>query len=84
MSDDLVQILDGNTFVVSDARGDIEAFAHRPDRPLLVRYAFPLQVVLTINGQRLSALSTDDLQHFDTRFFLVAGRGRCMSTRSCR
>ena len=25
MSDGLVQILDGNTFVVSDARGDIEA-----------------------------------------------------------
>jgi hypothetical protein len=25
MSNDLVQILDGNTFVVSDRRGDIEA-----------------------------------------------------------
>ena len=25
MSGDLVQILEGNTFVVSDARGDIEA-----------------------------------------------------------
>ena len=25
MSNDLVQILDGNTFVVSDDRGDIEA-----------------------------------------------------------
>ena len=25
MSDDLVKILDGNTFVVSDERGDIEA-----------------------------------------------------------
>src|SRR5258707_3964455 len=29
--------------------------------------------VLTINGQRLSALSTDDLQYFQARFFLVPG-----------
>ncbi len=44
MSDDLVQILDGNTFVVSDARGDIEASLDRPDGPLLVRHAFPVEV----------------------------------------
>jgi glycogen debranching enzyme len=31
--------------------------------------------VLTINGQRLNALSTDDLQYFETRFFLVPGTG---------
>jgi glycogen debranching enzyme len=31
--------------------------------------------VLTINGQRLTALSTDDLQYFRTRFFLVPGTG---------
>ena len=30
MSDDLVQILDGNTFVVSDNRGDIEASLDDP------------------------------------------------------
>ena len=44
MSDGLVQILDGNTFVVSDARGDIEASLHRPDRPLLVRHPVPVEV----------------------------------------
>ncbi len=44
MSDGLVKILDGNTFVVSDARGDIEASLDRPDRPLLVRHALPLEV----------------------------------------
>jgi hypothetical protein len=30
MKDDLVKILDGNTFVVSDARGDIEASIDEP------------------------------------------------------
>ena len=31
--------------------------------------------VLTVNGQRLNALSTDDLQYFESRFFLVPGTG---------
>ena len=31
--------------------------------------------MLTINGQRLNALSVDDLQYFETRFFLVPGTG---------
>jgi len=31
--------------------------------------------VLTINGERLNALSVDDLQYFETRFFLVPGTG---------
>ena len=37
-----VKILDGNTFVVSDDRGDIEASLDRSDRPVLVRHALPL------------------------------------------
>jgi hypothetical protein len=28
-----------------------------------------------VNGQRLTPLSTDDLQYFETRFFLVPGTG---------
>jgi hypothetical protein len=31
--------------------------------------------VLTVDGERLSALSTDDLSYFETRYFLVAGSG---------
>ena len=31
--------------------------------------------MLTVNGERLNALSTDDLQYFETRFFLVPGTG---------
>jgi len=75
MSDGLVKILDGNTFVVSDARGDIEASATDPTGLFSFDTRFLSQWVLTINGQRLTALSTDDMQYFETRFFLVPGTG---------
>ena len=65
-------ILEGSTFCVSDDLGDISEptmglFAH--DTRFLSRW------VLTVSGQRLNALSTDDLQYFEARFFLVAGTG---------
>jgi glycogen debranching enzyme len=75
MSEDLVQILDGNTFVVSDDRGDIEASLTDPTGLFSFDTRFLSKWVLTINGQRLTALSTDDLQYFETRFFLVPGTG---------
>jgi glycogen debranching enzyme len=75
MSDGLVQILDGNTFVVSDDRGDIEASLTDPTGLFSFDTRFLSKWVLTINGQRLNALSTDDLQYFETRFFLVPGTG---------
>jgi glycogen debranching enzyme len=75
MSDGLVQILDGNTFVVSDTRGDIEASPTDPTGLFSFDTRFLSRWVLTVNGQRLNALSTDDLQYFETRFFLVPGTG---------
>jgi glycogen debranching enzyme len=75
MSDDLVQILDGNTFVVSDDRGDIEASLTDPTGLFSFDTRFLSKWILTIDGQRLNALSTDDLQYFETRFFLVPGTG---------
>jgi glycogen debranching enzyme len=75
MSDGLVQILDGNTFVVSDDRGDIEASLTDPTGLFSYDTRFLSKWVLTINGQRLNPLSTDDLQYFETRFFLVPGTG---------
>jgi glycogen debranching enzyme len=75
MSDGLVKILDGNTFVVSDDRGDIEASLTDPTGLFSFDTRFLSKWVLTINGQRLTALSTDDLQYFETRFFLVPGTG---------
>lgn len=75
MNDGLVKILDGNTFVVSDERGDIEASP--TDATGLFSYdtRFLSRWVLTLNGERLNALSVDDMQYFETRHFLVPGTG---------
>ena len=75
MSDDLVKILDGNTFVVSDQAGDIEASRDDPTGLFSYDTRFISTWVLTINGERLNPLSVDDLQYFETRFFLVPGTG---------
>ncbi len=75
MSDGLVRILDGNTFVVSDPRGDIEASPTDPTGLFSFDTRFLSRWVLTVNGERLNPLSVDDLQYFETRFFLVPGTG---------
>src|SRR5829696_4016335 len=75
MSDDLVKILDGNTFVVSDSRGDMEASMTDPTGLFSFDNRFLSRWVLTVNGERLNPLSVDDLQYFETRFFLVPGTG---------
>ena len=75
MSDDLVQILEGNTFVVSDAVGDIEASLTDPTGLFSFDVRHLSHWVLTVDGQRLNVLSTDDLQYFQARFFLVPGTG---------
>jgi glycogen debranching enzyme len=75
MSDDLVKILDGDTFVVSDRRGDIEASLTDPTGLFSSDTRFLSKWVLTVDGQRLNPLSVDDLQYFETRFFLVPGTG---------
>ena len=75
MSDQLVQILEGNTFIVSDDRGDIEASKTDPTGLFSFDTRFLSRWVLTVNGNRLTALSTDDMQYFQSRFFLVPGSG---------
>jgi glycogen debranching enzyme len=75
VSDGTVQILDGNTFVVSDERGDIEASLTDPTGLFSFDTRFLSRWVLTIDGERLNALSVDDLQYYETRFFLVPGTG---------
>src|SRR6516165_7114329 len=75
MSDGLTKILDGNTFVVSDTRGDIEASRTDPTGLFSFDTRFLSKWVLTVDGTRLNALSVDDLQYFESRFFLVPGTG---------
>ena len=71
----MIRILDGNTFVVSDDRGDIEFSPTSPTGLFAFDTRFLSTWVLTIDGQRLNALSTDDLQYFEARFFVVPGTG---------
>ena len=75
MTDDMVRILDGNTFVVSDSRGDIDASPTDPTGLFAYDTRFLSSWVLTVDGNRLTALSTDDLQYYESRFFLVPGTG---------
>jgi glycogen debranching enzyme len=70
-----VKILDGNTFVVTDERGDIEASPVDATGLFSFDTRFLSKWVLTVNGERLNALSVDDLRYFETRFFLVPGTG---------
>ncbi|GAA3779011.1 glycogen debranching N-terminal domain-containing protein [Plantactinospora mayteni] len=72
-TDDLVHLLDGNTFVVSDRRGDITPSPTIPTGLFSFDTRFLSKWLLTIDGQRLHVLSVDDLQFFETRFFLVSG-----------
>lgn len=74
---DTVSILEGNTFVVSDRRGDIEASTSDPTGLFSWDTRFLSRWVLTLNEERLNVLSVDDLQYFEMSFFLVpAGAGR--------
>ncbi|WP_275413201.1 glycogen debranching N-terminal domain-containing protein, partial [Rugosimonospora africana] len=73
MSDNLVRILFGNTFVVSDANGDFEESPTNATGMFSFDTRFLSTWVLTVNGERLQALSVDDLQYYETRFFLIQG-----------
>ena len=75
MADTMVRILDGNTFVVCDSRGDIEASRTDPTGLFSYDTRFLSTWILTVDGQRLQALSTDDVHYFESRFFLVPGTG---------
>jgi glycogen debranching enzyme len=75
VSADLVTILDGNTFVVSDRRGDIEASLTDPTGLFSFDTRFLSKWVLTVDGERLNPLSVDDLDYFETRIFLIQATG---------
>ena len=62
MTANQVKDLDGNTFVVSDDRGDIEASLTDPTGLFSFDTRFLSKWILTVNGQRLTPLSVDDLR----------------------
>ncbi|MBY8873035.1 amylo-alpha-1,6-glucosidase [Micromonospora sp. PLK6-60] len=68
-----VSILDGNTFLVCDRRGNIEPSYDFPTGLFSFDTRFLSTWVLTLNGQLLHALSIDDAESYRTRFFMVPG-----------
>ncbi|MBU8861523.1 MULTISPECIES: glycogen debranching N-terminal domain-containing protein [unclassified Micromonospora] len=70
---ELISILDGNTFLVSDRRGDIEPSLDYPTGLFSFDTRFLSTWVLTLDGERLNALSVDEETSYDTTYFLVPG-----------
>ncbi|MDG4805823.1 glycogen debranching N-terminal domain-containing protein [Micromonospora sp. WMMD1120] len=68
-----IRILDGSTFVVCEDTGDIEATPTEPTGLFSLDTRFLSTWVLSVNGERLNSLSFDDLQYYESRFFLVPG-----------
>ncbi len=70
---DRVNILDGNTFLISDQGGNIESSFDFPTGLFSFDTRFISTWVLTLDGERLHPLSIDDSQSYRTRFFMVPG-----------
>ncbi|MET8910673.1 glycogen debranching N-terminal domain-containing protein [Micromonospora sp. NPDC004551] len=73
MKQELVNVLAGNAFALSDAQGDMEVDPYAPIGLFSFDTRFLSQWVLTIDGERLHALSRDELAYYETRFVLVPG-----------
>ncbi|GAA3762737.1 amylo-alpha-1,6-glucosidase [Micromonospora maritima] len=73
MRQELVNVLAGNAFAMSDAQGDMEPDPAAPIGLFSFDTRFLSRWVLTIDGERLHALSRDELTYFETRFVLVPG-----------
>lgn len=70
-----IAILEGSTFIVSDRRGDIEGSSTDTQGLFAADTRFLSRWVMTVNGARPAALSTDDVEYFEAQFFLTPGSG---------
>jgi glycogen debranching enzyme len=75
MRTNAVSALEGDTFVVSDRRGDIAILPEEAQGLFQGDTRFLSRWVLTVNGQLPNPLSTDDVNYFSSQFFLVPGTG---------
>jgi glycogen debranching enzyme len=75
MPGNTLSILDGSTFVVSDRKGDIEARGDQPHGLFYRDTRFLSRWRLSLDGQPLDALSTDDVDYFAAQFFLIRPTG---------
>src|SRR5712691_8444168 len=68
-----VSVLEGNNFVVSDLRGDIDASPTEVLGLFAWDTRFLSRWILTVDGPRPNVLSTDNLDYFSVQFFLIPG-----------
>ncbi|MET7750448.1 glycogen debranching N-terminal domain-containing protein [Micromonospora sp. NPDC005367] len=73
MRPERVYVMAGNAFAISDGQGDIIVDPHDPIGYFAFDTRFLSHWVLKVDGERLNALSRDDMTYFETRFFLVPG-----------
>jgi hypothetical protein len=72
LPDQLISVLDGNTFVVSDRHGDVRPARRLPPHGFFSEDTrFVSRWELTIAGQRTDILSTAHVHYFVAQFFLV-------------
>jgi glycogen debranching enzyme len=76
MDTNTVSILEGNTFVVSDLRGDIGISPADPTGLFSWDTRMLSHWLLTIDGARPNLLSTDDLNYYAIQFFLAPDTGK--------
>src|ERR671931_1336830 len=72
---DTVSILEGDTFVVSDRRGDVDSSPDEPHGLFNRDTRYLSKWRLTVNGRSPRLLSTDDVNYFSAQFFLVPPDG---------
>ncbi len=75
MALDTVSILDGNTFVVSDRRGDLDATPIDNQGLFLNDTRFLSRWLLTVDGRRPTLLSVDEQAYSRVQFFLALATG---------
>ncbi|MGZ5971658.1 MAG: amylo-alpha-1,6-glucosidase, partial [Polyangiales bacterium] len=77
---DSVNVLEGSTFMVSDARGDVRehtvAGLFHDDTRYLSRF------ILTVDGERLDPLTSDNVDYYSAAFFLTNLEQPGLKTRS--
>lgn len=75
MSLDQVSILDGNTFLVTDRRGDVEPSSSDPRGLFSYDTRYLSKWVLTLDDVRPGVLSIEDLHYYEVQHFLVPSTG---------
>src|SRR4030095_12447875 len=72
---DTVSILDGNSFLVTDRRGDVEGGFSDPRGLFNFDTRFLSKWILTLDGVRPSVLSLENLHYYEVQHFLVPATG---------